>query len=429
MCVSNDKKINEPPSTKNVIMIKCDRQGWMMAIVYVNIVLYALCYQLQRPIEPFLVDRFATKEGVEEGDVLLSYGRLQSFFSLLQAFGSPVVGVLLDRIGAKNCFVFVFLSSACSYFLLANANSITGLYLSKIPSIFQAAFLVAQALIATNLSDGNASSSSRAAALGRLTTAYTIGASVGPALGGMIGASGDYFFGAKLAATGSLISAALAAFALPDLRTENIRGDEKEPKTSSPIMVGWSIISRPTIWPLLLLKVTSSISNSMLNTALPIFLKQRGFNESAMGWNMSASFVVVAITGAFVVKPLTKMLGPARITWFCLVLKGFVAILLGLVSEKENVIFVAMCSISAACLSHLLATSLTTRTTGAVEYHEQGTLLGIEHSLFSGARIFGPGIGMKLMSFGGFFGVAITCCSIDVALGITARLFRSKKVD
>ena len=26
-----------------------------LAIVYVNIALYALCYQLQRPVEPFLV--------------------------------------------------------------------------------------------------------------------------------------------------------------------------------------------------------------------------------------------------------------------------------------------------------------------------------------------------------------------------------------
>ena len=28
-----------------------------LAIVYVNIALYALCYQLQRPVEPFLVEQ------------------------------------------------------------------------------------------------------------------------------------------------------------------------------------------------------------------------------------------------------------------------------------------------------------------------------------------------------------------------------------
>lgn len=33
----------------------------------------------------------------------------------------------------------------------------------------------------------------------QLTTAYTVGAAVGPALGGWLGASGDYYLGARLA--------------------------------------------------------------------------------------------------------------------------------------------------------------------------------------------------------------------------------------
>ena len=46
-------------------------------ITYINIVLYALCYQLQRPVEPFLV-----RELSKGGDsVTQIYGHLQSFFS------------------------------------------------------------------------------------------------------------------------------------------------------------------------------------------------------------------------------------------------------------------------------------------------------------------------------------------------------------
>ena len=48
-----------------------------LLIVYVNILLYAVCYQLQRPIEPFLVDKLSSKST----DSKQAYGQLQSFFS------------------------------------------------------------------------------------------------------------------------------------------------------------------------------------------------------------------------------------------------------------------------------------------------------------------------------------------------------------
>jgi MFS family permease len=58
----------------------------------------------------------------------------------------------------------------------------------------QHGFLVAQTAIADQTSDG----ATRLTALGYLTTAYTVGASIGPALGGYLGESGNYFIGAKV---------------------------------------------------------------------------------------------------------------------------------------------------------------------------------------------------------------------------------------
>ena len=53
------------------------------------------------------------------------------------------------------------------------------------------------------------SSVRRAAALGRLTTAYTIGATIGPALGGHL-AKNDLYAGARLAVWGSLVGSPIS---------------------------------------------------------------------------------------------------------------------------------------------------------------------------------------------------------------------------
>ena len=173
-----------------------------LAVVYANIVLYALCYQMQRPIEPFLVEKLGS--GGSKAEAALDFGKVQSFFGTMQTIGSFVFGLMLDRIGAKAGFLIVFLSAFCSYSLLATATSMQALYLSKVPSMFLHAFMVAQMCVSQQTSPED-----RAQALGLLVTSYTIGATVGPALGGLIGASGDYYYGARLAAAGSLLSAAL----------------------------------------------------------------------------------------------------------------------------------------------------------------------------------------------------------------------------
>ena len=49
-----------------------------MILVYVLVTLYALCYQLQRPVEPFMVEKLVG----DDGDAIAAYGYVTSFFSL-----------------------------------------------------------------------------------------------------------------------------------------------------------------------------------------------------------------------------------------------------------------------------------------------------------------------------------------------------------
>lgn len=426
-------------------------------ITYANIVLYAICYQLQRPVEPYLIQSLSEQEKANEmsssaSSVNQTYGNLQSFFSFCQMFGSPLVGILLDRIGIRKTSCVVFFASALSYAILASASDLTLLFVSKIPTVFQAAFLVAQATAATS-TGGNAAL--RAAALGRMTTAYTIGATIGPALGGYLAGQGDFYIGAKLAVAGSLLSVVLSFVFLPEYSVSQdasttSRNDTMKKKRSfiEDTRHSFQTAMRPAIWPLLTVKVIGGVCASMHSTAIPLVLTQvLNFEPQQLGMVMSCSMFAVAFFSAFFMAPLTKMLGSFGMmnagmlsrSVLGLVLAGIIATYISVLSSGNStgrtisaefvLMQVVVVSILHALSQHVLATGLTTQTTGSVDNDEQGALLGLEHSLFSLARIGGPAIGTTLFSLGGILPVEMACGSIDVltAAFLTITLRRSSK--
>jgi predicted MFS family arabinose efflux permease len=401
-------------------------------ITYLNIVLYALSYQLQTPVEPFLIQSLTSKEAGDVDSVNKTYGNLQSFFSFCQMFGSPLVGILLDRIGIRKTSAVVFVASALSYGILASATDLTLLFVSKIPTIFQAAFLVAQATAATSTA-GN--SAMRAAALGRMTTAYTIGATIGPALGGYLAGHGDFYIGARLAVVGSLISAVLSILFLPDRNGDEDAIQSKTPSTPpsrkekrsfvQELRRSGEIISRPTLWPLLMVKVLGGVGASMHSTAVPLVLTQKlGFEPSQLGLCMSGAMFSVAAFGAFAMAPLMKMLGSFGMMNAGLIVRSGLGLLMAMIvsisidNSETTMIEIAAVSILYALSQHVLATGLTTQTTGSVDKDEQGSLLGMEHSLFSLARIGGPAIGTFLLGAGSgrLWQVEVACGSLDLLL-------------
>ena len=337
-------------------------------LVLLNVTLYAVCYQLQRPVEPFLVKSLS--EGADGAEVARTYGRLQSFFSFVQTIGSPVVGALLDAVGARACSVVVFAASAASYGVLASATSVRHLFLSKLAAALQHGFLVAQACVASATASGDPAA--RAAALGRLTTAYTIGATIGPTLGGWFGARGDLYRGARLAVAGSLLSAALSlllpgAAAAPAGATAGGRAS---------LAKTLEIARRPAVRPLLAVKVVGSVAASMHSTAAPLVLTQRvglGLDAKALGLSMSASSAAVAALGAFGMAPLVARVGAPGCARLGLAVRGALVLALGGLfaaaiaagsAGRGLAAAVVGASVCHACAAHVLATSLTTQTTG-----------------------------------------------------------------
>ena len=457
-------------------------------VTYLNIILYAISYQLQRPVEPFLVRSLihnnkdnvnSQEEEDEESAANRTYGKLTSFFSCIQTIGSPLVGILLDKIGPRYTSILVYLASASSYWILANATSSTWLYCSKLPTLLQHAFLVGQATVSSVCENGDSteesSARSRAAALGRMTTAYTIGATIGPALGGYLGAS-DLFAGARLAVWGSLLSVALSILYLKDhhhlssytkkkkKEQDECKEEEDEQSQSTSntntasflqsVQKTSSYLRHPTIGPLLFVKLLNGISSSTFSTILPLILANKlHFTTTQLGYFMSASSLSVAVFAAVGIVPSLSFVGNRSdklayvgigcrllsIIVFGLVVTHVISNLL-LVVEKtpqeendvkitnEGLIITTMASVAISLSSHLHATSLTTLTTGTVTRGERGAIIGLEHSLFSLARVVGPPLGTTLLNdASGIWRVIWICVIMDLVLMACLKVWSAKQ--
>ena len=74
-------------------------------VVYALVTLYSLCYQLQSPIEPFLVTKLLNKTDTisvnNNEDVTLTFARVKSITALCQGIGALLFGNILDTYGVR----------------------------------------------------------------------------------------------------------------------------------------------------------------------------------------------------------------------------------------------------------------------------------------------------------------------------------------
>jgi len=404
-------------------------------MVYALVTLYALCYQLQAPVEPFLVDKLTKGDNAAESAA--AYGRLKSFFAFVQCIGSLVFGALLDRVGIRIGFVVNFLACALSYYLLSITDSMEMLFLSKVPGICVAGFLCAQ----TTLAKLQMTKETKQQALGRLTSAYTIGGVLGPYIGGQLGAQGDYFIGAQYATIGCLMAAVLCLFLPGDLDAPSQKegGEEnkktmesKEPKGASKEEKGqlqWPKAAQlimSLVWLYLFTKVVTGVANSMSRSALPLILKNElGFDEAMMGTMMSVQFGFGGFANAVLLEPLTKLLGGkvGVVVRNCVLAMAvgylLIAIIFGFAGDDgakdvRTFLFVGI-TMGLAMFQYSLSTSITVHTTDIVPQKLKGTLMGIEHALFSLASFVGPSAGIALFAAGGISGIGLGCAAVFLA--------------
>jgi hypothetical protein len=344
----------------------------------------------------------------------------------------------------KLGFIVSFLASAACYAMLSQATTLEILYLSKIPTLLQAGFLCAQVAASQATNDG----ADRVTALGRLTMSYTIGRSlnnflcgclvnsaliysqgsvIGPMLGGFLGASGDYYFGAKLAVGGSLLSVFLTLL-MPDSK-ETVTPQKVDVKNAGDKVP--SILEVATlVWLFLATKTITSVANAMAQAAFPLILKDiYHMREAALGITMSVMSAYNGFINGFLLGPALNLLGGNA-----LALIGYCILTMCILSAVQAVFglpsiavmtfgdgmyaFIGL-SFLLSMAQYVLATTITSESTTRVDANAKGTLIGLEHALFSGARVFAPQVGVLLLTSGGVTAVSGACAAVFFTVYMT----------
>jgi MFS transporter, OCT family, solute carrier family 22 (organic cation transporter), member 18 len=392
-------------------------------IIYINVALYATCFQIQRPLEPFLVEKLGLNNNEDSAS---DYAKLQSFFAVMQMIGSIIAGGFIDKYGAKMGLLVSFLASGLSYYILSMSTSIELLYLSKVPTIFQSGFLAAQAAAAQISSDG----AERVATLGRLTAAYTVGSILGPTIGGFLGSTGDYYYAAQISTALSLLSVVLTL--LMSNESAPVKASSKSTSSSAQsifevLFSYFSSISNimKLVWLLISVKLISSIANSIAASAFPIILKDiYALNEKSLGLSMSAMSAFNGVVNGFLLAPFVAFNGDklTKVIVSCLTIMCLVYAIIAVYILPQVVVYSPIpgnglyeflgSTFILSIFQHVLAVTITGESTSLVQPSEKGTLLGLEHSIFAAARVFTPTLGVSLLKNGGVASVAGVCSLI-----------------
>ena len=185
--------------------------------VFVTVVLDVLAMGVIIPVLPQLIKEFVGGDTVRAATL---YGVFGTVWALMQFVSSPIVGMLSDRFGRRKVILLANFGLGLDYLVMALAPSVGWLFLGRVISgITGATWTTAGAYIADVTPREK-----RAAGYGLIGAAFGLGFVLGPAFGGILGATSPRLpFWVAGALT--LVNAAYGTFVLP----ESLPPDKRRP--------------------------------------------------------------------------------------------------------------------------------------------------------------------------------------------------------
>ena len=372
-----------------------------LGIVFTTVVIDLVGFGIVLPILPLWAETFGASP-VQIGLITASYAVMQLLFA-------PVWGRLSDRHGRRPIILISLAGSAVSALMIGLAGTLVLLFVARVlQGIAGASYAAAQAYVADVTTKEE-----RARGMGMIGAAFGLGFILGPAFGAIFSAVDarlPFFVAAGLAALNWVI----AYRRLP----ESLRPGVAEAPAPRLATLRRALSSRE-LAPLVWMSFIATFAFVGMESTFALFGERR-FDYDAV--QMGLLFTYIGVLAAFgqgvLVGRFVARWGESRV-----LIAGLLGTAAGLgvtaVAHDLWVLLVGLMLLSVA--SGLVFATTTALISLAAHEREQGTVLGLNASVGSAARILGPVVAAVLFQHAGV-GVPLVVGAVLFALCAAAAI-------
>lgn len=377
-------------------------------ILLVILITEVLGWSLILPFLPF----YAQTLGASSFQI----GLLLTSFSLFQFVTAPIMGGLSDKYGRRPLLLFSQFTTTISFLVLAFANSLPLLFLSRIiDGLLGSNGTIAQAYLSDISSKKN-----RSKAFGLSGVAFGVGFMIGPAVGGFLSQI-SYSIPAIMAAFLSMTSLIFTYFFLP----ETVRKNKKKSFNFKIIDLDqfkkfWEV---PRIRQQIIEFSTYILAQVLLSSNFALFADdQLGFKANQVGLVLTYIGVTSIFLRGLLIPKMIDRWNERNLERLAAVSMLFGLINLAFTSHTAHLYFsITFFAFGSGLLRPLMMGDVSR----SVGNNEQGKIMGITSSIGSLAQILGPLIGGFLISQIHSRSIIVLAAAV-LSLG-TILVFREKK--
>nr|XP_061809739.1 tetracycline resistance protein, class B-like [Nerophis lumbriciformis] len=315
---------------------------------------------------------------------------LIAVFAFGQFISSPFWGWLSDRIGRKPVMIISLLGATASFVLLALADTLTMLFISRIVG----GLMTGIAPVAFAVASDTSTAQSRAAAMARIGVAFSLGLIAGPILGGLLAgddpATADYFMLGMVAGSITTLAALITLLFFTETLPADKRAEMRQRQSAKlrPVRDVLATLKIPALRRITLINFCFAGALGIFDSTYALFANARiGSGPEEIGLLFAMLGLINAVFQGLAVSRIVPLLGEWGTVLISLVLYGIGLVLLGLAESRG--FFIGATVVLAIAFSLFIPTS-SSLASKANEDDQRGAALGVFQGASNLARSITP---------------------------------------
>jgi DHA1 family tetracycline resistance protein-like MFS transporter len=388
-----------------------------MSFILIAVLIDMIAIGLIVPVLPHIVGTF-TANPTEQ---TFWFGAVALTFGVANFFGSPILGALSDQHGRRPVLLLGFAGLALSFLVTGLA---TALWMLIVVRLFSGA-MQANAAVANAYVADITPPAERARRFGLVGAMFGLGFTLGPVVGGLLGAV-DVHLPFFVAGAMAVLNGLYGWFVLP----ESLPAERRRPFSwarANPVGALRGLGTLRGVGPLVAVTALAALAQFTLHNSWVLYTHFKfGWGPAQTGASLFAVGVMSVLVQGFLLKHMLQRFTPQRLAGFGLVASALTYLGFGLASQGWMMFVVIAVG---TLLGGGAQASITSLLSNAADSHEQGQTMGALASLSSLMAVAAPVASAGLLGLVShrppgdvWIGLPFFFCSLLQAIGATLAI-------